>query len=73
MSVAERVWAMPGHVVRLAEQAAVLGGMSAKLLLITAAWTGCRWGELAGLKRHNVDLRRGVIVIDRETGSCSCQ
>lgn len=67
--VAERVWAMPEHVVRLAEQAAVLGGMSAKLLLITAAWTGCRWGELAGLQLHNVDLRRGVIVIDRETGA----
>lgn len=69
VSVAERVWAAAEHVVRLAEQAAVLGGMSAKLVLITAAWTGCRWGELAGLERHNVDLRRGEIPIDKETGA----
>lgn len=69
VSAAERVWAMPEHVVRLAEQAAVLGGTSAKLLIIAAAWTGCRWGELAGLQRHNVDLRRGVIVIDPEFGA----
>ena len=48
VSVAERVWAMPEHVVRLAEQAAMLGGPSAKLLLITAAWTGCRWESSPG-------------------------
>ena len=23
-------------------------------------WTGCRWGELTGLRRDNVDLDRGV-------------
>lgn len=67
--VAERVWAMPEHVVRLAAQAAVLGGDSAKLLIITAAWTGCRWGEMAGLQWHNVDLRRGRITIDPEIGA----
>src|SRR5206468_169394 len=39
------------------------------LLVITAAWTGCRWGELAGLHRDNVDLRRGVIVIDPLVGA----
>lgn len=47
----------------------MLGGVSAFLLIITAAWTGCRWGELAGLQRYDVDLRRGVIVIDPETGA----
>jgi hypothetical protein len=25
----------------------MLGGPDAHLLVITAAWTGCRWGELA--------------------------
>ena len=38
-------------------------------MIITAAWTGCRWGELAGLHRRNVDLDLGVIRIDREQGA----
>jgi hypothetical protein len=45
----ERVWTMPDHVIRIAEQATMRGGPSTGLLVITAAWTGCRWGELAGL------------------------
>jgi integrase-like protein len=48
-TTAERVWAMPEHIIRIAEQATTRGGPSAGLLIITAAWTGCRWGELAGL------------------------
>ncbi len=60
---------MPEHVCRIAEQAAMLGGPSAELLIITAAWTGCRWGELAGLQRDHIDLARGVIVIDPELGA----
>jgi hypothetical protein len=47
----------------------MLGGPSAGLLVITAAWTGCRWGELAGLQRDHVHLDRGVIVIDPEYGA----
>ncbi|MEV7046619.1 site-specific integrase [Amycolatopsis sp. NPDC051061] len=47
----------------------MLGGPIARLLVITAAWTGCRWGELAGLHRDNVDLRRGVLVIDPLVGA----
>lgn len=69
VGVREKVWATPEQVLRLARQAGVLGGVSAKLLIITAAWTGCRWGELAGLQRHNVDLRRGVITIDPHHGA----
>lgn len=42
---AEKVFAMPEHVIRIAEKATTLGGPSAGLLVITAAWTGCRWGE----------------------------
>ncbi|MDS0139273.1 MULTISPECIES: hypothetical protein [unclassified Amycolatopsis] len=60
---------MPEQVVRIAEQTGLLGGPIARLLIITAAWTGCRWGELAGLHRDNVDLRRGVIVIDPLVGA----
>src|SRR5262249_33521740 len=33
-SALERVWAMPEHVIRIAEQAGVLGGPSARLLVI---------------------------------------
>jgi hypothetical protein len=55
---------MPEHVCHIAEQAAMLSGPSAELLIITAAWTGCRWGELAGLQRDHIDLARGVLVID---------
>ncbi|MDX3187803.1 hypothetical protein PV458_05280 [Streptomyces sp. MN03-5084-2B] len=72
-AVAERIWATPEQVVRIAEQAGVLGGPIARLLVITAAWTGCRWGELAGLHRDNVDLRRGVIMIDPLVGALIAQ
>jgi len=65
----ERVWVMPDQVLRIAEQATALGGPSAGLLVITAAWTGCRWGEIAGLQRDHVDLDRGVITIDPDTGA----
>lgn len=65
----ERVWAMPEHVLRIADQARTLGGPSASLLIITAAWTGCRWGELTGLQRHHVNLHRRTITIDPNTGA----
>jgi integrase len=65
----EKVFAMPEHVIQIADQATMLGGSSAGLLVITAAWTGCRWGELAGLQRDHVHLDRGTIVIDPEIGA----
>jgi integrase len=65
----EKVWATPEQVLRIADQAGMLGGPIARLLIITAAWTGCRWGELTGLHRRNVDLRRGLITIDPYEGS----
>jgi integrase len=64
----EKVWALPEEVVRIAIQASTLGGAVAYLLVIMTAWTGCRWGEMAGLQRDRVDLRRGVITIDPEIG-----
>ncbi|MEY9967560.1 integrase, partial [Streptacidiphilus sp. MAP12-16] len=41
------------------------------LLIITAAYTGMRWGELAGLRRERCHLtgQRPRLVIDAETGS----
>ncbi len=68
-SRAEKVFAMPEHVCRIADQATMLGGPSAGLLVITAAWTGCRWGELTGLQRDHVHLDRGTIVIDPDHGA----
>jgi integrase len=68
-SKAEKVFAMPEHVLRIAQHATELGGRSAGLLVITAAWTGCRWGEITGLQRDHVDLRRGVITIDPDYGA----
>jgi integrase len=35
---------------------------------VIAARHGTRWGEIAGLQRHNVHLDDGVIVIDRFAG-----
>ncbi|MCI2423941.1 hypothetical protein MOQ72_41735 [Saccharopolyspora sp. K220] len=37
--------------------------------MITAAYTGARWGELAGLQRHNTHLKDGCIVIDPDIGA----
>lgn len=72
-AVDERVWALPDHILRIADQAGTPGGPSAKLLVITAAWTGCRWGELAGLQRDHLLLDRqrnhGVLVIDPDMGA----
>jgi Phage integrase family len=56
-------------VLRSANQAAALGGNTARLLIITAAWTGCRWGELAALHRENINLDTGHLTIDPELGS----
>lgn len=64
----ERVWATPEQVVQIAENATALGGATMGLLIVTAAWTGMRWGEVAGLQRTNARLDDGVIVIDRYAG-----
>jgi integrase len=68
-TLVERVWAMPEQVVRIAAQAGALGGPTAELLIITAAWTGARWGELTGLQRCNLDLNGGSLFVDRLVGA----
>jgi integrase len=65
----EKVWALPEQVVQIAAQAGMLGGPDAELLVITTAWTGCRWGEMTGLQPDHVDLDRAVIAIDPEVGA----
>lgn len=50
----EQVWAQPADAVAIADR---LGGVHG-LMVITACWTGLRWGELAGLHRDNCLLLR---------------
>lgn len=44
-------------------------GPWAGVLIITAGWTGARWGELLGLQRHNIHLDDGFLVIDPDIGA----
>jgi integrase len=39
------------------------------LMVVTAAYTGMRWGELAGLDRDNVDLDKATIYVHPEVGA----
>ncbi len=34
-----------------------------RALVLTAAYAGCRWGELAGLRQKNLDLADGTLVV----------
>lgn len=72
----EVVWAQPGEAVRIYER---LGGVAGLMVLVTA-FTGLRWGELAGLHRDNclllredrldgVPLPRRVLRVDPRVGS----
>jgi integrase len=65
----ERVWATAEEVLRIADRATALGGPSMGVLIITAGWTGARWGELTGLHRANTHPDEGYIVIDPEVGA----
>lgn len=67
--IREMLWATPEEVLRGAYQAARLHHRGSALLIVTAAWTGCRWGELAALQRHNTHLDDRLIVIDPDIGA----
>jgi integrase len=73
--VPERIWATPTEVLAVADNAALLpgGGPDAAILIVTAAWTGARWGELTGLQRTHTHLDTGrgtgVIVINPDLGT----
>ncbi|WP_432850614.1 tyrosine-type recombinase/integrase [Amycolatopsis sp. CA-161197] len=66
-----QIWSESDDVLAIADQAALVYGPGAALLIVTAAWTGLRWGELTGLDRINVHLfddDTGKIVIDPDFG-----
>jgi integrase len=62
----ERPHASP---VQVAQIAARVHRRTDQILILTAAYTGMRWGELAGLNRANVDLDRAIIDIDPDVGA----
>jgi integrase len=56
---AERPYLAPVQIARLVEATPA----RYRALVLTAAYTGCRWGELAGLKVHRLDLLRGRLEV----------
>ncbi len=65
----EQVWATPQEVLNVADQVARCYHPCGAMLIITAAWTGGRWGELTGLHRNNLHLDDGRLVIDPHLGA----
>ncbi|MBW4717337.1 tyrosine-type recombinase/integrase [Saccharothrix obliqua] len=63
------VWATPEQALLVALQAGDLVGEWAAVVIVSAAWTGARWGELTGLQRGNIHLDDGCFVIDPDTGA----
>lgn len=61
----ERPQLRPWEVARIAERC----GDTVHLLIITAAYTGLRWGELAGLQWTHTDLAHGAISVDPREGA----
>jgi hypothetical protein len=52
----ERAWVSPSEVLMVAANAAAVSTVGDGLMIVTAAWTGMRWGEVAGLPRENLHL-----------------
>jgi integrase len=65
----EMLWATPEEVLRGAQQAEQLRDRASAVLIVTTAWTGCRWGEMAALQRRNTHLDDRVIIIDPKIGA----
>ncbi|WFE27612.1 site-specific integrase [Solwaraspora sp. WMMD791] len=61
----ERPWANPTQVNAIASRVTTPN----RIMIITAAYTGMRWGELAGLRRPNCKLGDGRILIDPDEGA----
>jgi integrase len=55
----EQLYLLPEEIHRLAEAI----DPRFKALVLCAAYLGCRWGELVGLKRANLDLEGGTVRI----------
>jgi integrase len=54
---------------KVRQLAARMPNLHARLLVITAAYTGMRFGELAGLTRANIHLDQAVIHVAADTGA----
>lgn len=65
----ERAWADEHQVLAIAQRVLRLSSRNQCLLVITAAYTGMRWGELAALHRDNIDLHNGRVHITAEAGA----
>jgi integrase len=61
----ERPWATATQVNDIASRVSAAN----QALIITAAYTGMRWGELTGLRRPNCKLDDGRIYIDPDEGA----
>jgi integrase len=61
----ERPHAQPWQVQRIVQRCRP----TEQLLILTAAYTGMRWGELAGLQWAHVHLSQGQLVIDPHEGA----
>jgi len=66
---AEMRIATPEQVAELAAAA----GPRWEALVFTAAYTGLRWGELAGLRRRDVDLERKLVTVSRKLAEVNGQ
>ncbi|MDT0547736.1 tyrosine-type recombinase/integrase [Streptomyces lonegramiae] len=65
----ERPWADEHQVLTIAHRILRLAARNQCLLVITAAYTGMRWGELAALHRDNLDITNGRIHITPDAGA----
>jgi integrase len=62
--VAKRPVPTGEQVLAIADRIKILGGRSAQAMVITAAFTGMRWGEITGLAKTNCHLER-LCLLDR--------
>ncbi|XRQ09237.1 hypothetical protein ACN3XK_74370 [Actinomadura welshii] len=57
------------QILAIADHVKDLGGRSAQVMVITAAFTGMRWGEITGLAKHHCHPEQLYLQIDPETGA----
>jgi len=62
----ERPHATPAQVAQIVAR---LPCRADQILVLTAAYTGLRWGELAGLQRTNLDLPHADLYVHPDTGA----
>lgn len=62
----ELVWASPQEVLEIAANVAAVSTEGDGLMILTAAWTGLRWNELAGLQRPHLHLDDGGLRVGAE-------